>query len=54
MERERPRTSCCGIPVEWVRCDYWEDEIWEGECVWFKREFAYFDAVRSDEFGIEA
>jgi hypothetical protein len=28
----------------WARCDYWEDEVWEGECVWCKREFAYSDA----------
>lgn len=36
------------------RCIDLEDDVWEGECVWCKREFAYFDAVRSDEFGIEA
>ncbi len=43
MERERPRTTCCGVPVVWARCDYWEDEVWEGECVWCQREFAYVD-----------
>lgn len=20
---------------------YWEDKVWEGECIWCKREFAY-------------
>jgi len=28
-------------PIVWIRCDYWEDEVWEGECVWCRREFAY-------------
>jgi hypothetical protein len=32
------------VPVVWVRCDYWEDEVWEGECLWCMREFAYHDA----------
>jgi len=50
MERERPRTTCCGVPVVWVRCEYWEDEVWEGERVWCKREFAYFSP--SSEPGI--
>jgi len=31
--------------VVWARCDYWEDEVWEGECVWCRREFAYFDTA---------
>ena len=26
MERERPRTTCCGVPVVWTRCEYWEDD----------------------------
>jgi len=43
MERERPRTTCCGVPVVWIRCAYWEDEVWEGMCVWCRREFAYFE-----------
>ena len=43
MERDKPGTLCCGVPVVWVRCENWEDEVWEGLCVWRKREFAYFD-----------
>ena len=44
MEQYSPKASCCGVPIVWVRCGYWEDEVWEGMCVWCKREFAYFDA----------
>ncbi len=43
MENGKPKTVCCGVPIVWVRCGYWEDEVWEGMCVWCKREFAYFN-----------
>lgn len=45
MERDRPRAMCCGVPIVWRRCAYWEDEVWEGECIWCKREFAYSDVA---------
>ncbi len=45
MERDRPRAICCGVPIVWIRCAYWEEEVWEGACVWCQREFAYFDAI---------
>ncbi len=51
MDRHAPRAVCCGVPVVWVRCSYWEDEVWEGMCVWCKREFAYFDPNRAGPHG---
>src|SRR6266480_1603107 len=33
MEGNSPRAICCGVPIVWVRCGYWEDEVWEGMCV---------------------
>ncbi len=27
MERHAPKTICCGVPVVWERCAYWEDEV---------------------------
>ncbi len=47
MERNSPKAICCGVPVVWMRCAYWEDEVWEGECIWCKREFAYSNAQPS-------
>jgi len=44
MEHSNPKANCCGVPIVWLRCGYWEDEVWEGMCMWSKREFAYFDA----------
>ena len=43
MVRYSPKAICCGVPIVWVRYGYWEDDVWEGECVWCKREFAYSD-----------
>lgn len=43
-ERSQPKTTCCGVPVIWVRSTSWEDEAWEGECIWCGREFCYVDA----------
>ena len=43
MEHYGPKAICCGVPIVWVRCGYWEDDVWEGECAWCKREFAYSD-----------
>ncbi len=43
MDRHAPKAVCCGVPVVWVRCSYCEDEVWEGMCVWCRREFAYFE-----------
>ncbi len=45
MEHDGPKATCCGVPIVWTRCAYWEDEVWEGMCVWCRREFAYFDAA---------
>jgi len=45
MEYNSPKAIRCGVPIVWVRCGYWEDEVWEGMCVWCKREFAYFDGA---------
>lgn len=47
MERAKPRAICCGVPIVWVQCAYWEEEVWEGACVWCQREFAYFDGTTS-------
>lgn len=47
MERDKPRTICCGVPVVWMKCDYWEHEVWEALCAWCQREFAFFDATGS-------
>ncbi len=44
MANDTPKLICCGVPIVWVRCSYWEDEVCEGECVWCKREFAYLDS----------
>ena len=43
MERNGPKTSRCGVPIIWVRGLYWDDGVWEGECVWCRRELAYLD-----------
>jgi hypothetical protein len=43
MQADAPKTVCCGVPVVWSRYSYWEDEVWEGLCVWCHREFAYFN-----------
>lgn len=43
MEQYGPKAICCGVPIVWVRRGYGEDEVWEGMCVWCRREFAYFD-----------
>lgn len=43
MEHYSPKTMCCGVPIVWKRRGYWDDEVWEGECIWCKREFAYSD-----------
>ena len=47
MDREKPKTVCCGVPVVWARRIYWDEEVWEGMCVWCRREFGYFDPVDS-------
>jgi hypothetical protein len=52
MERYGPKAICCGVPIVWVRCGYWEDEVWEGECAWCKREFAYFDSSDGTARGV--
>jgi len=45
MERYRPKATCCGVPIVWKRCSYGQDEVWEGMCVWCKREFTYTNAT---------
>jgi hypothetical protein len=37
MEQYSPKAICRGVPIVWVRCAYWEDEVWEGMCAWCGR-----------------
>lgn len=47
MAHNSPKAICCGVPIVWVRRDYWGDEVWEGTWVWCNREFAYFEDRRT-------
>jgi hypothetical protein len=43
MEQYSPKDLRSGVPIVWVQCGHWKDEVWKSMCVLCQPEFVYHD-----------